>query len=244
MNTAVSQLEADLKQQVPRAARGQARRATVAWLFRADQEPVAVQVAADLDGSLIAAMPADAEFDPAAPVLLAFTDNKAQASGYRSLHTVALKTASLPRQRLRLQNRHPELAEDIGQGNLSIVHCEPLQVQLMALDGERRDLEPREYLLEIGDAPELTENEQANLEHQNADHADISHQLCTQILEQADGHWLVTGLDPEGMDFRCSEQRCRLPFPVAAYDRQSLGDAIKAYVKTARARLGINSKAD
>ncbi len=106
---------------------------------------------------------------------------------------------------------------------------------------QRTSLEPQEFLLETGDAPELTDNEQANLAHQNADHLDISQQLCTQILGQADGEWLLTGLDPEGMDFRCGERRCRLPFPTAAYDRKTLGDAIKAYLKEARARLGIES---
>lgn len=241
MNTEPAQLESDLEIDAARAARGQARRAEVAWLFRAEQEPVGAQAAADLDGSLIIALPHATDIDPATPVLLAFTDDDSQAAGYRSLHTVNLLPAELPRQQQRFTNRHPDSAASLADGSLVLLHTELRQVQLLTPDGQRISLEPQEFLLEIGDAPELTDNEQANLAHQNADHLDISQQLCTQILGQDDGEWLLTGLDPEGMDFRCGERRCRLPFPAAAFDRPALGDAIKAYLKEARARLGIES---
>lgn len=239
MNIKPAQLERDLENNAARAARGQARRAELAWLFRAEQEPVAAQAAVDLDGSLIIALPHTTDVDPATPVLLAFTDDDSQAAGYRSLHTVDLLPAELPRQQLRFENRHPDSASGLADGSLVLRHARLRQVQLLTPDGQCISLEPQEYLLEIGDAPELTDNEQANLAHQNADHLDISQQLCTQILGQDDGHWLLTGLDPEGMDFRCGERRCRLPFPTAAFDRPALGDAIKAYLKEARARLGI-----
>jgi hypothetical protein len=233
-------LETDAAENAVRAARGQARRATTAWLLAAGQAPAAVAVATDLDGSLIAALPNSIALDPDAVVRLAIADDDDPGAGYQSVHTVNLRKADLPRQELRFYNRYPELDNEQSQREIELAHATVRHVDVLRAGTAVAKLGPDDYLLEIGDAPELTDNEQANLEHQNTDHMDINEQLCTQILGRKTGEWRLTGLDPEGMDFQFGTQRCRLPFPAAAFDRKSLGDSIKAYLKEARARLGID----
>jgi hypothetical protein len=230
-------LERDPAADAARAARGQARRAVAAWLFTGAPDPQGALTAADLDGSLLLGVPAGARLETGGTITVAIAD--AVPAGYRSLQTVRIALAAEPRQRLRFVNRHPDAEGGLSAGKLRLWQAMPTQVRLLPDDGGNVEVPADSYLLDPGADPELTGNEQANIQHQNADHRDISLQLTTQLLGQPEGEWLMTGLDPEGMDLRCGERRCRLPFPEAAFNRKGLGDAIKAYLKVARARLGI-----
>ena len=178
--------------------------------------------------------------EPDSLVRLAIADDDDLGTRYQTVHSVNLQAADLPRHELRFYNRYPELDDQQSRRRIELAHAAVRHVEVLRRGTSATQLGPDEYLLEIGEAPELTDNEQANLEHQNTDHMDINEQLCTQILGRKTGEWRLTGLDPEGMDFQFGAQRCRLPFPAAAFDRKSLGDSIKAYLKEARARLGID----
>jgi hypothetical protein len=234
-------LERDPRASPARAARGQARRATLVRLVIGASKSIGVLTAADLDGSLLLALPVESagQIDPLSSELH-IGDSARTAADYRSVQTVELANTGEPRHRRRFLNRHPEAAARMEHGQLQLWRASPLRVRLLHGDTIIVVLDAADYLLDPGNDPELLEKEQANLEHQNRDHLDISLQLATQILGEADGLWLATGLDPEGMDFQCGERHCRLPFPQAVYDRKGLGDAIKAYLKVARARLGID----
>lgn len=222
-----------------RAARGQARRAATVWVFAGTGDPLGALSATALDGSVLLALAAEAPVAPGNTVTLAIADGAAAATAYRSLQTVQLAPGDALPLLQRFKNRHPEVAAGLDAGNLRLWHASPLRVRLITTDAGSIDVAAADYLLDPGSDPEVTENEQANLEHQNKDHLDINLQLVTQILGEPDGHWQLTGLDPEGMDFACGDRRCRLPFPAPAFDRKALGAAIKTYLKAARARLGI-----
>jgi hypothetical protein len=235
----VMQLERNVTGDPARAARGQARRAATAWLFRGSGEPLGALAAADLDGSLVLALPGNAPVAPGTTGTVAMADAVTGVAAYRSLQTVRLELPAAPQQHARFLNRHPTTAAALEAGELRLWHAVPERVRLLTTEGTSIVLDATDYLLDPGTDPELTEKEQANLEHQNKDHLDINLQLATQILGEPSGHWLLTGLDPEGMDFVCGKRICRLPFPEPAYDRKALGTAIKTYLKEARARLGI-----
>jgi hypothetical protein len=233
-------IERDPASDPARAARGQARRATGAWVLSGGADPVGALVAADLDGSLLLALPGKYVPPATAEVVVALADALAGPDSYRSLHTVRAMATHEPRHALRFRNRHPAAEPMLADGRLVLWHASPARVRLLIPAGDYVELDPAAYLLDPGSDPELTEKEQANLEHQNRDHLDINLQLATQILGEPGGLWLLTGLDPEGMDFVSGDRRCRLPFSEPARDRKSLGAAIKGHLQEARARLGID----
>lgn len=233
-------LERDPVGDPARAARGQARRAATAWLFSGSGDPLGALAAADLDGSVLVALPGDATVATGTTATLAIADNTAGPAAYRSLHSVRLEALRAPQQRQRFLNRHAGTDAALDAGQLRLWRAVPVRVRLLTAGGGSTTLQAGDYLLDPGTDPELTEKEQTNLEHQNKDHLDINLQLVTQVLGEPEGHWLLTGLDPEGMDFICGDRRCRLAFPQPAFDRLGLGTAIKAYLKAARARLGID----
>ncbi len=238
----VATLERDPVGDPARAARGQARRASTAWFFYGSGDPQGALAATDLDGSLLVALAGDATMTAGTTATLAIADNTAGPAAYRSLQSVRLEAPCAPRQRQRFLNRHPGTDAALDAGRLRLWHAVPLRVRLLTAGAGAgtTTLQAGDYLLDPGTDPELTEQEQANLEHQNTGHLDINLQLVTQVLGEPEGHWLLTGLDPEGMDFVCGNRRCRLAFPQPAFDRLGLGTAIKSYLKAARTALGID----
>lgn len=236
----VATLERDPVRDPARAARGQARRAATAWLFSGSGDPLGALTAADLDGSLLVALAGDATMAAGTTATLAIADNSAGPAAYRSLQSVRLEAPCAPRQRQRFLNRHPGTDAALDAGQLRLWHAVPLRIRLLTAGAGSTTVQAGDYVLDPGTDPELTEQEQANLEHQNTGHLDINLQLVTQVLGEPEGHWLLSGLDPEGMDFVCGDRRCRLAFPQAAFDRPALGTAIKTYLKAARATLGID----
>jgi hypothetical protein len=232
-------LERDPESDPARAARGQCRRSAAAWLITSSGDALGVLMAADLDGSMLLGLDAGAAPGRDAEVNVALADPGPGAASYRSLQTVRLGTADDPRHLNRFLNRHPEARASLDAGRIGLYCGRPLAVQLLRTGTAPLCLDAAAYLLDFARDPEFTEQEQVNLMHQNSGHLDINLQLATQMLGEPEGRWLLTGLDPEGLDLRCGERRCRLPFPSVVSDRKSMGDAIKAYVKEARARLGI-----
>lgn len=227
-----------------RASRAVVRRARLAMLMNvgADERTIARAVlsACDLDGTPILGIDARAAEKLTAghpEVTLVFIDED-PAAALGELYTVQirgqLKTSNISRHALRFGSRHPDHSQ------LALLTPRISAVNVVAPDAQITTIDPGDYRIEIGHAPELTDNEKANLEHQNQDHLDINEQLVSQLLERPPGLWLLTGLDPEGMDFRCGRELCRLPFEQPAFDRPTLGNAIKGYLKIARAQLGID----
>lgn len=234
-------LESDPRADAARAARGLVRRAVAAWLStaRGAAAPALVPTACDLDGSPL--LVADADLGECDGCRLSFAPDGA---GYGVVLSGALKPMvegpPLGRYIARFCNRHHRDPSALQDDGVQLYHFEVEAALITAPDESDRPLQAAEYLLAVGDAPEHTLREWDNLAHQNYQHLDINEQLVTQILGRAAGRWLLTGLDPEGMDFRLGRDYCRLPFPEAALERKPMGDAIKAYLKEARARLGID----
>lgn len=236
--------ETNWAQDFARASRAVVRRARRALIMSVgeDDHPVAraVLTACDLDGTPIVGIDTETAVDlipEHAEVTLVFVDED-PAAALGELYAVhihgQLRASTVSRHALRFGSRHAGFSE------LQILTPWITAVTVVAPNAQTTALEPGDYRLEIGDAPELTANEKANLEHQNQDHLDISEQLVTQLLERPPGVWLLTGLDPEGMDFRSGSELCRLPFEQPAFDRPALGTGIKGYLKIARAQLGID----
>jgi hypothetical protein len=243
---AILALETDLRQAPARAARGQVRRAVRAWLSAADGTRGVVLSAADLCGSPLVVVGAElAGAD--AEVVVEYGADSQSVGAPQSDYSVKLQgtliamteVPALGRYIARFANRHRLEPGAMQDGGGALYQLQVSGAELCPAAGDSIGLEAAEYLLDYGDAPDHTQREWDNLVHQNYQHLDINEQLVTQMLGLPAGRWLLTGLDPEGMDFRLGETFCRLPFPAVALTQKELGAAIKHYLVEARRRLNI-----
>ena len=232
-------IERDCQGNPGRAARGIARRAVSAILASAGD--TTVSVACDLDGSPL--LLADPQLGEQAATLVYPAEpdlpGAALALTLQGMLQPMKEVPGLGRYIARFCNRHVRPPESLPDGGLALFRLDVSSAKLSA-DGEPAPtLTGADYLLDFGDAPDHTQKEWDNLAHQNYQHLDINEQLVTQLLGLPRGRWVLTGLDPEGMDFRLGGYHCRLPFPEVLLTYKAMGSAIKTYLIEARTRLGI-----
>lgn len=238
-------LERDCDQQAARAARGLVRRAVWARL-QGDGESA---VACDLDGSPLLVGPPGLG-DGSLARRLNYTPEPPEPLVPTSPYGVTLtghlepmvEMPELGRYIARFCNRHARGPETLQEGGLELYHFAVTEASISRSDAAEQTLSAAEYLLEINDAPDHTQMEWDNLAHQNYQHLDINEQLVHALLERPSGRWVLTGLDPEGMDFRLGNHYCRLPFPAAAMTYRQMGEFIKIDLTEARTRLGVPLK--
>jgi len=202
--------------------------------------------AADLDGSPLLLVDARLASADSSVVLEYGQDTHSTGvpqSNYRVSVSGTLEAMSevpaLGRYIARFANRHQLDPAGMQDGGVALYHLQVGSVQVLEHETAARRLHGSEYRLDYGDAPDHTQREWDNLAHQNYQHLDINEQLATAILGMPRGRWLLTGIDPEGMDFRLGEVFCRLPFPEITTTQKAMGMAIKHYLAEARRRLNI-----
>jgi hypothetical protein len=248
--SAALKVETDVQADPARAARGLVRRGLRGHMqVPASGMQGGVLSASDLDGSPLVLVPqwlavggAEVHVRYAAEF-----DAKGLPAGSVTVHgelMPMIEEPALGRYIARFANRQRLDPANMQDGGLALYHLSVSSVSLQTPEGAVKVLQALEYLLDCGDAPDHTQREWDNLVHQNYQHLDINEQLATQILEQPPGRWLLTGLDPEGMDFRLGPVTCRLPFPTLALTQKELNVAIKFYLHEARARLASPTGVD
>ena len=77
----------------------------------------------------------------------------------------------------------------------------------MAGFGRIVDLQPAQFLTDIGDAAELLEAEQGAVEHMNEDHREAMNLYATKLLGAESADWRCTGCDPDGIDMQAGTAR-------------------------------------
>jgi len=239
-------LETDLQATPARAARAQVRRAVRGWLAAGGDAQGVVLSAADLCGAPLLVVGAELA-SAGAEVAVAYGADSQSVGASQSAYSVRLQgtlvamteVPELGRYIARFANRHRLEPGVMQDGGAALYRLEVADVELNPAAGDSIRLTATEYLLDYGDAPDHTQREWDNLVHQNYQHLDINEQLVTQMLAMPAGRWLLTGLDPEGMDFRLGETFCRLPFAQPALTQKDMGVAIKHYLVEARRRLNV-----
>jgi heme iron utilization protein len=69
----------------------------------------------------------------------------------------------------------------------------------------------------------------------NEDHAQAVRLYATKLLGAEDGHWRLTGLDPDGLDLALGDLTLRLPFPERITTAQALRKTVVDLAARARA---------
>jgi len=115
--------------------------------------------------------------------------------------------------RRRYLNAHPSAEAFVNFKDFSFFQISPSVAHLVAGFGRIVDLNPQQFLTDIGDAAALLEAEQGAIEHMNADHREAMNLYATQLLGAEAADWRCTGCDPDGIDLQAGARTLRLDFP-------------------------------
>jgi putative heme iron utilization protein len=116
----------------------------------------------------------------------------------------------------RFTSRHPSSATYAGFGDFRLYRVAVARAHLVAGFGRIRWIEVGEILL-AGDASALAAAEPSILEHMNSNHADAVNRIARRA-SGAGGDWRMTGIDPEGAEFRNGGRIARQIFRSQIWD--------------------------
>jgi putative heme iron utilization protein len=139
--------------------------------------------------------------------------------------------------RRRYLNAHPSAEAFVDFKDFSFFRVRPSGTHLVAGFGRIIDLEPEQFLTEIGDAGALIEAEQGAVEHMNEDHRDAMNLYATRLLGAESADWRCTGCDPEGFDLRAGAVTLRLDFPARVTTPGDLRKILVKLAEEARAKV-------
>jgi putative heme iron utilization protein len=206
-----------------------------------------VTVATDADGSplilvsRLSTHTANIESDPRASVLLA-SSGKGDPLAHPRL-TVLGAFARIEREgdegarvRRRFLARHPKSQLYAGFGDFSFWRLSVVSAHLNGGFARAADLKASDIMTPLTGAEEMIEIEAGAIEHMNADHADAVRLYATKLLDEEDGAWRVTGVDPDGLDLALGDRTARLPFAEPVLNGGMLRKVLADFGARARAK--------
>lgn len=222
-------------------------RAGLATLMRSERPdagaPYAslVLVALDLDGSPLLLLSTLADHtrnllaDPQVSLLFDGTAGLPEPlAGPRvSVQGRAIATTE-PRHRARYLARHPGAAPYAGFADFAFYRVEVARAHLVAGFGAIHWIEGSELLLDAEGLGALAEAEAGIVAHMNDDHADAVALYAGRLLGRAGEGWVMTGIDPEGIDLRLEGEVARLPFAAPVHDAATARAELVRLVQEAR----------
>jgi putative heme iron utilization protein len=224
------------------------RAGSLATIDRNTGHPFAslVNVATDADGaplilvSRLSTHTANLEHDGRASVLLA-AGGKGDPLAHPRLtllgtfSQVGRDASDAPCVRRRFLARHPKSELYAGFADFSFWRLKVVSAHLNGGFARAADLQAADVLTDVDGAEGLIEAEAGAVEHMNAEHADALRLYASRLLGAEDGRWLLTGLDPEGLDLALGDATLRLLFPRRLTDAQALRKALIELAAKARA---------
>jgi heme iron utilization protein len=138
--------------------------------------------------------------------------------------------------RRRYLNAHPSAEAFVGFKDFSFFRIVPTGAHLVAGFGRIIDLQPGQFLTDLGDAAGLLEAEQGAVEHMNQDHREAMNLYATRLLEAESADWTCTGCDPDGMDMQAGSVTLRLDFPERVTSGGELRKMLVRLANEARAK--------
>jgi putative heme iron utilization protein len=124
-------------------------------------------------------------------------------------------------ERARFLARHPSAALYAGMKDFRLYRVEPARGHLVAGFGRIHWLAARELRYEGPPAHGLAAAEADILAQMNAEHGKALAHYARALLRLEGGDWVMTGIDPEGLDLRRGGQVARLAFAGPVTDAES-----------------------
>lgn len=117
-----------------------------------------------------------------------------------------------PRQRARFLARHPSAAQYASFADFHLYRLSLDRAHLVAGFGKIHWLEGGTVRLDAGSFQSLAAAESEIVMHMNKDHQAAIDLIARHVLRLRASGWRMTGVDPEGCDFRMAARVARLPF--------------------------------
>ncbi|WP_163268841.1 HugZ family protein [Chelativorans alearense] len=134
----------------------------------------------------------------------------------------------------RYLNRHPKAKLYAGFADFSFFRLEPEGGLLNGGFARAYKLKREELLAEGTVSAALLEIEQRAVEHMNEDHADAVENYATAFAGAEAGNWVLTGIDPEGIDLAKGDEARRVFFDAPLKDASEMRPVLVAMAKKAR----------
>jgi len=138
--------------------------------------------------------------------------------------------------RRRYLGAHPSAEVFVDFKDFSFFRIVPSGAHLVAGFGRIIDLQPVQFLTDLGDAAGLLEAEQGAVEHMNEDHREAMNLYATRLLGADSADWTCTGCDPDGMDMQAGGLTLRLDFPERVTSGGELRKMLVRLANEARAK--------
>ena len=218
-----------------------------------DGEPCAslVAVATDHDATPILLLSDLADHtrnlrrDPRASLLFDGTAGRQDPlAGDRVTVQGRIEPSDEPRHRRRYLARHPSAAGYAAFKDFHVYRMRVERAHLIGGFGRIHWLDRAAVLGAIEGA--LVEREADVVGHMNADHRDAIRLYAERLLGLSGDGWLMTGVDPEGIDLRAGPRTARLEFDRTIADAEGARAELVRLVKRARAaaQASDHNKAD
>ena len=136
--------------------------------------------------------------------------------------------------RARYLARHPDAAEYAAFGDFGLYRMAVERAHLVAGFGVIHWITAGALLFDTSGAAELAAGEADIVAHMNADHAEAVTLYATAILGRAGVGWMMTGIDPEGVDLRRGAELARLDFESPIATAAAARETLVALVARAR----------
>lgn len=121
-----------------------------------------------------------------------------------------LAGADRERARRRFLSRHPKAVLYADFGDFAFWRIVPERVSLNGGFGKAFELVLDDLAIQVPD--ELERLEAEAVAHMNDDHADAVQLYAERLAGKKRGRWMVTGIDPEGIDLASADETARIWF--------------------------------
>jgi len=138
--------------------------------------------------------------------------------------------------RRRYLAAHPSAEAFVEFKDFSFFRIRPRGAHLVAGFGRIVDLQPEQFLTDLGAAKGLLEAEPGAVAHMNEDHREAMSLYATRLLGAESADWICVGCDPDGMDMQADRRTLRLDFPETVTDGTTLRKMLVRLAGEARAK--------
>jgi putative heme iron utilization protein len=137
--------------------------------------------------------------------------------------------------RRRFLARHPKAEMYADFGDFGFWRLEPEHLYLNGGFARAWDGTPAEILAPARNCAEFIAMEDSAVVHMNADHRDAVKLYATKLAKAEAGPWVVSGIDPEGLDLMAGDRTARIAFPEPVGDGAGLRKVLADLARAARA---------